>query len=215
MVVKAFPRSDVFPLLLSQEGTVRSCCRSSCFWLFVDVDSKTNGDECVVMKRCITIFACFFLVLAAGCSGGAPKGFPKVVPCSITVLDGTTPIDDVEVTLRAETESNGMIFYGKTNASGVCKVGTSFASFYKEGVPEGNYKVMLVKEPVVEDTKTREEQNAMSRPELDAYRAQMKTKRDALPRIIPVPLTTAARTPLTVNVQGKTTALTVNVAEHK
>ena len=169
----------------------------------------------MVTKRCITILVCFSLVLVVACSGSTPKGFPKVAPCTITVLDGTTPIDDVEVTLSPETESSGTIFYGKTDTSGVCKVGTSFASHYKSGVPEGTYKVILVKEPFVEHTKTREEQNEMSRPELDAYRAQMKAKRDALPRIIPVPLTTAVKTPLTVSVQGKTTGLTVNVEEHK
>lgn len=166
-------------------------------------------------KRCVSILVCISLIFAVSCSGGAPKGFPKVLPCSITVLDGTTPIADVEVTLRAASDSPGMVFYGKTDSSGVCKVGTTFANHYKEGIPEGNYKVILVKEPFVEETKTQEEQMAMTRPELDAYRAQMQAKRDALPKIIPVALTTAEKTTLTVNVQGKTTELTVNVAEFK
>ena len=169
----------------------------------------------MLSKRYMPLFVCLSLVFIAGCTGSAPKGFPKVLPCQVTVLDGTTPIAGVEVTLQATTASSGTVFFGKTDASGVCKVGTSFANYYKEGVPEGNYKVVLVKEPVVEDTKTREEQNAMTRPELDAYRAQMKTKRDALPRIVPTPLTTALKTPLTIDVRGKTTVMTVNVAEHK
>jgi len=163
----------------------------------------------------LVVAACLSVILFSGCSGGVPKGFPKVIPCQVTVLDGTTPIVDVEVSLYPSTPASGMVFFGKTNASGVCNVGTSFANFYKEGVPEGNYKVVLVKEPLVEDTKTREEQSAMSRPELDAYRTQMQAKRDALPKIIPASLTTAAKTPLTVDVTGKTTALTVDVTQHK
>ena len=169
----------------------------------------------MISKSYLPLFVCLFVVFIAGCPGGAPKGFPKVVPCTITVLDGTSPIADVEVTLQTATASSGAVYFGKTDASGVCQVGTSFASFYKAGVPEGNYKVVLVKEPAVEDTKTRDERNAMSRTDLDAYRAEMKAKRDALPRIIPTPLTTAAKTPLTIDVQGKTTAMTVDVAEHK
>lgn len=169
----------------------------------------------VMLKRYMPLFVCLFLVFIAGCTGGAPKDFPKVVPCQVTVLDDTNPIADVEVSLYASNPISGCSFFGKTDDSGVCKVGTSFANYYKKGVPEGNYKVVLIKEPFVEDTKSREEQNAMARPELDAYRAQMKAKKDALPRIIPAPLTTAATTPLTINVQGKTTAMTINLPEHK
>ena len=167
------------------------------------------------MKHTITLLLCLSLTVLIGCSGGTPQGFPKVVPCTITVLEGATPIADVEVTLQASTPSSGTVFFGKTDSAGVCKVGTSFASHYKEGVPEGNYKVILLKEPHVEDTKTREEQNAMSRPELDAYKKEMQTKRDALPKIIPVALTTAEKTPLTVDVSGKTTELTVDVTQNK
>ena len=167
------------------------------------------------MKHVITFSLCLSLTLLVGCSGGTPAGFPKVVPCTITVLEGTTPIADVEVTLQAAAPSSGTVFFGKTNETGVCNVGTSFASHYKEGVPEGSYKVILVKEPIVEETKTREEQNAMSRPELDAYMNQMQAKRNALPRIIPVPLTTSEKTPLTVDVSGKTTELTVDVTQYK
>ena len=67
----------------------------------------------------------------------------------------------------------------------------------------------------MEDMKTREERNEMTRPEPDAYRKQMKAKRDALPRIIPTSLTTNAKTPLTLDVSGKEAELSVNVAEHK
>ena len=36
------------------------------------------------------------LVATLGCSG-KPSGFPKVSPCTITVLDGSTPIEGVEI----------------------------------------------------------------------------------------------------------------------
>ena len=169
----------------------------------------------MLTKRSLVLFVCFSLLLFSGCPGGAPKGFPKVIPCKITVLDGTAPIADVEVSLYATTPASGMVFYGKTDASGFCNVGTTFANYYKKGVPEGEYQVVLVKEPHVEDTKTREELGEMSRSELDAYRKQMQDKRDALPKIIPEALTTSAKTPLTLNASGKATELTVNVAEHK
>jgi len=164
-------------------------------------------------KYSITFLACLPLILQIGCTGGTPKGFPKVVPCDITVLDGTTPIADVEIVLQATAASEGLVFFGKTDGSGVCKVGTSFANHYKEGVPEGSYKIILTKEPFVEDTKTREEQNEMSRTDLDAYKAQMQAKRDALPKIIPDALTTA-NTPLTIAVQGKT-EMEIDVTQHK
>ena len=164
------------------------------------------------MKHAITFSLCLSLTLLIGCSN-TPQGFPKVVPCTITVMDGTTPIADVDVTLQAVIPSSGTVFFGKTNDTGVCKAGTSFASYYKEGVPEGSYKVILVKEPYVEDTKTGKVH--MSRAEIDAHRKEMQAKRDALPRIIPVPLTTAAKTPLTVDVSGKTTELTVDVTQYK
>ena len=168
------------------------------------------------MKHVILFSLCLSLTFLIGCSGGTPQGFPKVVSCTITVLDGTAPIADVEVTLQAAAPLSGAVFYGKTDEAGVCKVGTSFANHYKEGIPEGSYKVILVKEPFVEEIKTKEERGAMSsRAEVDAYRKQMQAKRDALPRIIPVSLTTAAKTPLTVDVSGNTTELTVDVTQYK
>jgi len=166
--------------------------------------------------RCgFVAIACLTVSLISGCSGGAPTGFPKVIPCQITVLEGTTPIADVEVMLHLSTPMAGTIFFGKTNASGVSEMGTSFANYHKSGVPEGSYKVVLFKEPDVENTKTQEERSAMSRPAMETYRKQMQKKRDALPRIIPVPLTKSATTPLTLDVSGRRATLTVNVAEFK
>ena len=168
----------------------------------------------MLTKRGLVILACLSFVIFSGCSR-TPKGFPKVFPCRITVVDGTTPIADVEVSLLATTPSDGMVFFGKTDVSGVCKVGTTHVNCHKKGVPEGSYKVVLVKEPFVEDTKTREEQNAMSRDELDAYRKQMQDKRNVLPRIIPDLMTSNEKTPLTLDVNGKGVEMTVNVAEHQ
>lgn len=164
----------------------------------------------MLIKRGL-IPASMILLLFVGCSG-APSGFPKVLPCSVTVLDGTTPIADVEVTLQSETAQKGLVFFGKTDASGVCKVGTTFQNYYKKGVPEGSYKVILIKEPYVEDTIPREEQLEMSRGALDAYRKSMQAKRDALPRIIPVSMTSASTTPLEMSVNGKNSQLEVNVS---
>jgi len=154
------------------------------------------------------------LMLLCGCSD-SPKGFPKVVSCQITVTRGSTPIDEVDVTLEPTTPVSSILFFGKTDSQGVCNVATTFANHSKNGVPEGIYKVILVKEPPVEETKTQEELGKMSRSEIDAYRAQIKKKRDALPRIIPTVLTQSSSTPLKIDVTSSGATLAVNLDEYK
>ncbi|MDR1959753.1 MAG: hypothetical protein LBQ54_12045 [Planctomycetaceae bacterium] len=165
-------------------------------------------------ERFFVLLTCLLSLSFCGCSD-SPKGFPKVVPCQIIVLRGTTPVADVEVSLKPVTPVDSIVFFGKTDSTGVCQVRTTYASYSKPGVPEGTYKVILVKEPFVEHTKTEEERHAMTQPQLNEYTKQMKNRQAALPKMIPPKLTKTDTTPLKIDVAGKQTGLSVNLEEYK
>ena len=77
-----------------------------------------------------------------GCSRGVPKGFPSLHPCVITVSQDGTPLAEASVLLKPLQES-AMSASGITDEKGVAvmKVQATF-----DGVPEGKYKVMIVKQ---------------------------------------------------------------------
>ncbi len=138
--------------------------------------------------------------LILGCSG-KPSGFPKVSPCTITVTNGSDPIEGVDVALIPDTPISGVIVGGKTDASGVCVVKTTYANFSAPGSPEGTFKVQLRKDP--EPTKpelTADDMASMDRSEIDKYNALRDAEIKSLPKVVPADLTSAQTTPVSVSV---------------
>ena len=79
--------------------------------------------------------------LILGCSE-KPSGFPKVSPCTITVTNGSDPIEGVDVALIPDTPISGVIVGGKTDANGRAEL-TTHGDF--KGAPAGTYRVGVVK----------------------------------------------------------------------
>ncbi|MDR1492579.1 MAG: hypothetical protein LBT05_07645 [Planctomycetaceae bacterium] len=171
-----------------------------------------------MMTRCILILAGCLASLSFGCSD-APKGFPKVVPCKVIVMQGTKPLHEVDVTLLPSSPRNSTMFFGKTDPSGNCQVATTFANYRKNGVPEGTYKVVLDKRPELELTQTEEhaccaDAHSMSRDSLK-WQAEIQKQRKKYPKIIPDVLTQSSSTPLTLDVSRNGATLAVNLDEYK
>ncbi len=168
-----------------------------------------------ILKQFALVSIALVAVAAVGCSG-KPSGFPSVSSCSITVTDGGSPIEGVEIALVPSEVMSGVVVGGKTDATGVCAVTTTFANFTAPGAPKGEFTVQLKKQPVLEDMPelTPAEMTDMSRSEIDKYYKERDAKLKAAPQIIPPQLTSFQSSPLKVNVPTDS-AVTFDVAEYK
>ena len=153
------------------------------------------------------------LVATLGCSG-KPSGFPKVSPCTITVLDGSTPIEGVEIALIPDTPIPGVIAGGTTDAQGVCVVNTTFANFQAPGAPAGSFTVTLRKDPTpTKPELTAEDMSKMERSEVDKYNKERDAEIKSMPQIIPPVLTSMQTSKVKLTTPGDS-AITVDVTQY-
>lgn len=158
----------------------------------------------------------FLLAVATlvGCSG-KPSGFPSVKPCTITVTDGSAPVEGVEIALIPAQTMSGVIVGGKTDATGVCVVNTTFANFAAPGCPAGEFTVTLKKTPEVDMPElTAAECADMSRTEIDKYYKERDAKIAAAPKIVPPALTSMQTSPVKANLPNDS-AITVDLSQYK
>ncbi len=161
------------------------------------------------LLRKLSAFAVLLLSvsLVAGCSG-KPSGFPKVKPCEITVTDGGTAVEGVEVNLIPSAVMSGTIIGGTTDAMGKCVVQTTFANFAAPGAPEGEFSVVLMPDL------TNEQMANMDRTEIDKYYADRDAKIAKEPKIVPPALTSMQTTPIKANIPADAT-ITVDLSQYK
>jgi len=156
----------------------------------------------------------FFAVLGIAVSGcqRTPEGFPKVVPCQITVVKEGVPLP--KVTIMFISEGGGKEWFVSANSgdNGVAEAQTLLGNFSKKGAPPGNYKVTLSQLPQVPDELTQQQRFDMS----PAERAADKAKRDKLiaeSRSFPVEFESSVTTPITIEVKDPNTEIRLDVSE--
>jgi hypothetical protein len=150
------------------------------------------------MKHAQFILVLFVSVYLVGCGPAKyPSDWPKTYPCTITVTKGGQPLEDVMV-LLARTEKHGSwAVSGKTDASGVAEIETSWTHAVSKGAPEGTFKVTLSKtETPPPPSKSDAELEAMSYDERAAFleaEAEKIRNASAFPASISDPATTQVR----------------------
>jgi hypothetical protein len=153
-----------------------------------------------MMKNRI-LYALLVAVLAGvalpGCKAKKPDGMPELVPFKVKVVDGSTPIADVEVFFIGQGNT---VTHAMTDASGVAEMTTSLQDYTEEGAPVGEYRVQCRKDPMAEHWKTPQEQAEMTIEERGAYSKEWQDKCDALPREVPKKWSDFDKTPLTASV---------------
>ena len=83
------------------------------------------------------------LLLLAGCGGdpSRPADLPKLYPVSITITQEGNPVEGATVTLVSKTPTKYGTSAGSTDSSGIA----GFRTYGFDGVPEGEYAVMVDK----------------------------------------------------------------------
>ena len=157
------------------------------------------------------------LVTTFGCSK-APDGFPKVVPCTVTVTDNGQPVSAASVVVDTVPATPSLSVAAQTNDQGKAEIVTFFGNHSAPGVPVGKLVLTIFKEPEVPDTRTPAEIAQMDTDanKAMAYMAEMEAKRAKLPRIVPVELTDPRTSPLTMDaVSGKPVDWQVKLEEYR
>lgn len=79
-----------------------------------------------------------------GCGRPKPDGMPKLVPCSVKVIQDGAPLEEATVTFHGPDGFKWAVS-GTTDANGVAKMHTHGAY---PGAPEGEFKVTITKNVV-------------------------------------------------------------------
>jgi hypothetical protein len=186
--------------------------------LFYENKDKLNMNKFILNKRISILFwiagmLCFGLI--AGCSDN-PDGFPKVVPCVVTVTDNGTPVEDVFVQIATVPQTSSLSSVAKTDAHGNAAIQTQLGTFAKPGVPVGKLVMVLKKRPEVPDFKSAEEREKMTFDQAKAYSEEIEARRNKLPPIIPPTLTSSQTSPLTMDaVAGNSIRWNVALEEYR
>lgn len=151
-------------------------------------------------------------VSLTGCGPKRPADMPETVPFKVTVVDGSTPIADVDV-FFINTNGNAVIT-GRTNAQGVAEMQTSLLDYTEKGAPAGEYRVTCTKDPQVEHWKTPQERALMDPGEAGAYQLEWQKKNDELPREIPIVWREFDKSPLKTTVPAGGGDVTFDVEGH-
>lgn len=163
-----------------------------------------------IMKNTLLIPLLIILV-SAGCNR-KPDNVPTIFPCSVSVTNGTTPVNDVFIVFAPETGGTEWSIAGTTNASGKATIRTSRLGWQGDGAPAGTYRVSLSKTPTVPGISP-EEYQRLPAEEQEMYNIEQEKKREKLPREIPKYLSDFTLSPFQITVaQGQENSLTVDVA---
>ncbi|MDR2170179.1 MAG: Ig-like domain-containing protein [Planctomycetaceae bacterium] len=156
------------------------------------------------------LFALFFIV--SGCSK-KPSDFPQVYSCTITVVNNGKPIEGATVTFNYES-TGAVTVTAITDAQGIAKMQSLQLSYATNGAPAGKAKILLQKYPVIADTRTPEEKKGKTVEEREAFKQSLIDKINATPREIPDLFANLETTPLTIEIENKTTNLTIDIAKY-
>jgi len=160
----------------------------------------------------------FFVALSLliGCNRGPvkPAGSPPIFPCTVTVVNGGTPIQGAVISfIYAEHPTAATT--GFTDARGIAEMRSVFGSFVGAGAPLGKAKVTVTKQPVVHDTTTQEARDNMSESEARAHGEQMARALAAAPREVPESLGNPATSTIEFEIQNSGNDFTIDVSQFR
>ena len=164
-------------------------------------------------KPYITAVLLLAVTFLLGCSK-APKDFPPVYPCKITLTKDGNPVK-AAITLTNSTYG-GLAMGGNTEADGVAEISSRIGSYVAKGAPAGEFQVTVIEIPTLPHgiEKTPKEIEGMDGPALMAYSAAVDEARKAAVRVVPMSMTNPTTTLLKVTVaeskQGTEVSFEIN-----
>ena len=182
-----------------------------------------RSPETSILKRrqyrtlfCLAVIAA--LVSAAGCRGGKPAGFPRLVPVEIGVERDGVPMEDVDLCLISDSQTAPWSVSGRTGSGGKAGLVTSQGSYSKTGAPCGTFRVTLRKSiPPIEELPGSEVE-ALPPQEKAEYTAKIAADRaernEMIEESTPAFLGNIKETPVTVDITEETHNITIKIDDY-
>ncbi|MDO5581025.1 MAG: hypothetical protein Q4G69_07800 [Planctomycetia bacterium] len=138
--------------------------------------------------------------LCAGCGPKLPDGLPSLVKVqALLTYDDGTPVDDAHLSFISQTGKNSWTFGGKTDAQGKLQLRTQGTY---EGIPEGDYKVLIrksIKEGIPEPPEPMDEESR------NAYQKWSNSpNKEKVYSTVDLAYRQEAKTPLAVKIDSNT-----------
>lgn len=159
----------------------------------------------------LTILSVFSF--SVGCDK-RPEGFPKLVPCDLTVTKGGEPLAGAVLILSPISGGGEWISSAKTDTSGKAVLKTSMKDYVQTGVPEGDYRVVVSKRVDVEYEMSPEEASRLSPSELTGLQ-QRYEKRMEEARIVPAVFESAMLSPAQITVSSSNSQYQFDLNDYK
>ncbi|MGL4944416.1 MAG: hypothetical protein ACRC46_14635 [Thermoguttaceae bacterium] len=160
----------------------------------------------------LVVVSLCFLGFFVGCGGQkAPADFPKLYNVNLSVENNGTPLDGVIVNFVSTSQ---YVTSGQTDSSGKAVLATRTSLYSAKGVPVGQYKVVLTKEPELKSRVSDAEREKMEVAQLREYVQKLKDEEAKTPRPLPADLESRDKTPLSIDVTENGGELKVNVADY-
>ncbi len=153
------------------------------------------------------------MVSVIGC-GGRPAGFPDLLPATVEVVDGSTPLANVSVVLSPTPSINSVVCSGRTDNSGIAAIITTLGGYQQAGAPASDFTLTLV-EQITVPTKSASEISAMSFDQQKAYDEERAKQLLAVVRKVPADLSDPEKTPLKWKLSSSSSKLQINIADYK
>jgi hypothetical protein len=152
------------------------------------------------------ILLVFVLLVCSGCGTQLPEELKNLAPVTITVMDGSQPLEGVAVALNSKGGAKGFfVCTGVTDAKGVAKIESTRSSCTGKGAPPGTYSVVLVKPvdipPELEPREEDQDNPAAATARQAKLNAFLKEK-----QAIPMMLTQSTSSPVELTVMEKSGA---------
>lgn len=165
------------------------------------------------MRLCYFVLFASVVFIASGCIESLPNGVTKVVPATVRVTVGGSPLDKADLQLVGEGELRGVSVSGQTDAQGVAVLKSVKGDWIKQGAPVGKYRVAVRKVMPVEGEKSDAEINAMSQEECMEYYKKINAAREKVKLPFPESCTSSKTTPLTLEIKDDSLELVLNLDE--
>lgn len=148
----------------------------------------------------LALFVSVLLPLMTGC-GKRPKELPKCYPCSILLLKGGDVVPDSLITLIPTSSGKKFVSSGKVDSEGLAVISTQCGNYRENGVPEGEYKIVVTAPRKPPEEMDRETFRSMSDEERwKLSQAEKEEVRDSSP--VPELFRSVADSPVTVTVKS-------------
>ena len=159
----------------------------------------------------------FGLAICSGCGlmTAAPEELRNLIPVTVTIIDGTQPLEGVAVTLSNKGSQGAYACNGVTDGKGVAQIRSTRSSYTGNGVPVGTYSVVLLETVEIPEDLAPQESDQDLAPAVVAAKQAKLNEFLIKNQVIPQKLTLASTSPVELVVEASGATVEIDISQHR